>query len=83
MSKKEDIYAPLWDDSGKLRNGCTVKMAVDYFKAVGMVSDASITINGKFYTLRQLEYAPGHPEIMRATIKALVPGYYGTHGFVI
>lgn len=83
MTRTEDIYNPIWDDSGKLRDGCTVKMAVDYFKSIGMVTYNSITINGTFYTLRQLEFAPGHPEIMGAIIKALAPGYYGTHGFEI
>lgn len=78
-----EIYNPVWDDAGKLRDGCTVKMAVDYFKEIGIVSDTKITINGTFYTLRQLDYAPGHPEIMSATIKSLNPGYYGTHGFLI
>lgn len=58
-------------------------MAVDYFKAIGIVSDTNISINGTFYTLRQLDYAPGHPEIMGAVIKALNSGYYGTYGFSI
>lgn len=83
MQRTEDIYNPIWDDSGKLRDGCTVKMAVDYFKAIGIVSDTNISINGTFYTLRQLDYAPGHPEIMGAVIKTLDSGYYGTYGFSI
>lgn len=76
-----EIYNPIWDDAGKLREGCTVRQAVEYLRRTGMVSDTPITINGTFYTLRQLDFAPGHPEIMNATITALDSGYYGTIGF--
>lgn len=78
-----EIYNPIWDDSGKLRNGCTVRMAVNYFKSVRMVSDTNITINGVFYTLRQLELNPECLQIMESEIKALDSGYYGTYGFKI
>lgn len=83
MKEIEKVYNPIWDGSGKLREGCTVKMALDYFTEIGMTSDTNITINGTFYTIRQLDFAPGHPEIMGATIKALDNGYYGSYGFRI
>ncbi len=52
-------YDPLWDEQGRLRQGCTVREALDWLTKYGSHSAGEdVCINGVNYKLGSLLYGP-------------------------
>lgn len=70
-------YDPLWDESGELRRGCTVREALVWLTKHGSHSTGeNVYINGISYKLGCLLYGPNRPEIADKPISHVYDGYY-------
>ncbi len=70
-------FDPLWDDSGELRRGCTVRDALDWLTRYGGHSAGeTVSINGAVYQIGCLLYGPDKPKVADKPISAVCDGYY-------
>lgn len=76
--------APLWDESGELRRGCTVREALAWLTRFGSHSAGeSVYINGVGYKVGRLLYGPDRPEIADKPISRVCDGYYRQLNFSV
>ena len=72
-------YNPIWDSAGKLRDGCTLRTAVEWITAVGINSYSAICVNGELTNLNALSLQDA--SFLDKPIKRLSSLYYGTLSF--
>ena len=57
-------YDPLWDESGELRRGCTVREALAWLTQFGgHTAGETVSVNGVIYKAGHLLYGPNRPDI--------------------
>ncbi len=77
-------YDPLWDESGELRRGCTVREALGWLTKYGSHSAGeTVCVNGVSYPLGRLLYGPNRPEIADKPISRICDGYYHQLNFSV
>ncbi len=77
-------YDPLWDESGELRRGCTVREALAWLTKCGSHTvGETVCINGVSYKLGRLLYGPNRPEIADKPISRVCDGYYRQLNFSV
>ena len=77
-------YDPLWDESGDLRQGCTVGEALTWLTTFGSHSAGEcVYVNGVGYTAGRLLYGPNRPEIADKPICRVCDGYYRQLNFSV
>ena len=77
-------YDPLWDEQGRLRQGCTVREALAWMTAFGgRTAGESVWINGVGYKIGRLLYGPERPSIADKPISWVCDGYYQQLNFSV
>lgn len=77
-------YDPLWDESGELRRGCTVREALAWLTKFGSHSAGEdVCINGVSYKIGRLLYGPDRPEVADRAIFRVCNGYYRQLNFSV
>ena len=77
-------YDPLWDEQGRLRQGCTVGEALAWMtKFGGRTAGESVCINGVGYKIGRLLYGPERPAVADKPISRVYDGYYRQLNFSI
>lgn len=76
---------PIWDESGELRRGCTVREALaSWLTEFGSHSAGeSVCVNGVSYKIGRLLYGPNRPEIADKPIFRICDGYYRQLNFSV
>ena len=70
-------YDPLWDESGELRRGCTVREALAWLTQFGgHTAGETVSVNGVIYKAGHLLYGPNRPDIADRPISRVCDGYY-------
>jgi hypothetical protein len=77
-------HDPLWDESGELRRGCTVREALAWLTQFGS-HDAgeNVCVNGVSYKLGRLLYGPDRPAVSDKPISRICDGYYHQLNFSV
>lgn len=87
MEDTEDMelgYDPLWDEQGRLRQGCTVGEALAWMtKFGGHTPGESVCINGVGYKIGRLLYGPERPAVADKPISRVYDGYYRQLNFSV
>ena len=77
-------YDPLWDEQGRLRQGCTVGEALAWMtKFGGRTPGESVCINGVGYKIGRLLYGPERPAVADKPISRVYDGYYRQLNFSV
>lgn len=73
----ELTYDPIWDESGELRRGCTVREALAWLTRFGgRTAGEPVTVNGAVYKIGRLLYGPERPDVADKPIAFVCDGYY-------
>ena len=77
-------YDPIWDESGELRLGCTVREALAWLTRFGgRTAGEPVMINGVVYKVGHLLYDPERPDVAHKPIAHVFDGYYHQLNFSV
>jgi hypothetical protein len=77
-------YDPIWDESGELRRGCTVREALAWLTRFGgRTAGEPVTVNGAVYKIGRLLYGPERPDVADKPIAFVCDGYYHQLNFSV
>ena len=77
-------YDLIWDESGELRRGCTVREALAWLTRFGgRTAGEAVIINGTLYKIGRLLYGPERPAVADKPIAHIFDGYYHQLNFSV
>lgn len=80
----KDTFDSIWDESGELRRGCTVREVLTYLVDYGGHSAGeSVCVNGVRYCAGRLLYGPERPAVADRPIAHISDGYFRQLNFSV